>query len=73
MCKISENICLKKKSKKIIILRISNLFGNFRDKPSFIEKIIHNYLYKKQYKLNKEELIIYKYCTSYILYGESCK
>lgn len=56
-CKISENICLKRKSKKIIILRISNLFGPFRNKPSFIEKIILNYLYKKKYELNNKSLI----------------
>ena len=56
-CKISEKICLKSKSKKIVILRISNLFGPFRDRPSFIEKIILNYLFKKKYKLNNKSLI----------------
>ena len=46
-CKISEDICLNKDSEKIVIIRVANLFGNRRDKPSFIEKIILNNYYKK--------------------------
>ena len=56
-CKIAENISLEENNRKIIILRISNLFGPLRDKPSLIEKIIYNYLFKNIYKINRKKMI----------------
>ena len=40
-----------------MILRICNLFGFFRYKPAFIEKIIENHFYNSKHKLNNQNLI----------------
>lgn len=55
MC-ISRKISKKFFNKKLITLRIANIFGKFRFKKGTIEKIISNLLIKLKYDLNNSSL-----------------
>lgn len=66
-CKIAEYEC-KKKISNLIILRVGNIFGELRTKPSYIEKIIISSINKLYFIENKLNLI-----RSYIYIDEFCK
>jgi nucleoside-diphosphate-sugar epimerase len=66
-CRIAEYEC-KKKFNNLIILRVGNIFGELRTKPSYIEKIIISLVNKLDFVENKLNLI-----RSYIYIGEFCR
>ena len=51
-CRIAEYEC-KKKFNNLIILRVGNIFGELRTKPSYIEKIIISLVNKLDFVENK--------------------
>ena len=64
---VAEKIC-SENFNNLIILRVSNIFGPLKNKPSFIEKIIIS-------STNKSNFIYYKFnlIRSYIYVDEFCK
>ena len=65
-CYEAESLC-KKKFNNLTILRVANLFGILRKKPSSIEKITMQYLGIKKYEFFK-----YNTTRSYISINEFC-
>lgn len=66
-CRIAEHEC-KKEFNNLIILRVGNIFGELRPKPSYIEKIIISSINRSNFAENKLNLT-----RSYIYIGEFCK
>lgn len=58
-CKEIENICINnyKKNCYLNILRIGNVFGSYRNSPSFIEKLLLNFKYNKKFKFYNQKLV----------------
>jgi len=65
---ISSVSVYSKKFNNLIILRVGNIFGELRTKPSYIEKIIISLVNKLDFVENKLNLI-----RSYIYIGEFCR